>query len=175
MEAVKESQSTKKGFFSRLRRSKTGNVATDANKAESDPAAMTTDEGGQPSQPTGTQSQSATVTREGLPIISSNADGFKPSEVRQNNKRVKKGVTMERKSVILEKAPAARDAAFGGPPRYDWIDIVSYLHLALELVVVPLFHDTCRLDGIGNHDRSKKFTRDRVNYGYCDPMVMHTL
>ena len=133
METVRESQPTKKGFFSRLRRNKTATVATDANKTETTPAATTTDEGGQPSQSTGTDSQSATVTREGLPIISSNADGFKPSEVRQNNRRVKKGVPMERKSVILEKAPAARDAAFGGPPRYDWIDIVSYLHLLLEL------------------------------------------
>jgi hypothetical protein len=26
---------------------------------------------------------------------------------------------------ILDKAPTAREAAFGGPPRYDWIDIVS--------------------------------------------------
>jgi hypothetical protein len=127
MEAVRESQPTKKGFFNRLRRSKTATIATEASKTE--PIETPTDEGQHPSQTTGTQSQSATVTREGLPIISSSADGFKPSEVRQNNRRVKKGVTMERKSVILEKAPAARDSAFGGPPRYDWIDIVSNLQL----------------------------------------------
>jgi len=28
-----------------------------------------------------------------------------------------------RKEVFLSGPPAARDAAFGGPPRYDWIDI----------------------------------------------------
>jgi len=30
-----------------------------------------------------------------------------------------------RKEVFLSAPPAARQAAFGGPPRYDWIDIVS--------------------------------------------------
>jgi len=30
-----------------------------------------------------------------------------------------------REEVMLDKAPTAREAAFGGPPRYDWIDIVS--------------------------------------------------
>ena len=30
-----------------------------------------------------------------------------------------------REEVTLDKAPTAREAAFGGPPRYDWIDIVS--------------------------------------------------
>ena len=88
MEAVRESQPTKKGFFNRLRRSKTATIATEASKTE--PVETPTDEGQHPSQTTGTQSQSATVTREGLPIISSSADGFKPSEVRQNNRRVKK-------------------------------------------------------------------------------------
>ena len=29
----------------------------------------------------------------------------------------------------LEKPPTAREAAFGGPPRYDWIDIVRMLLL----------------------------------------------
>ena len=30
--------------------------------------------------------------------------------------------------VKLDQAPTAREAAFGGPPRYDWIDIVSALN-----------------------------------------------
>lgn len=34
-----------------------------------------------------------------------------------------------RSEVILDKAPTARESAFGGPPRYDWIDIVSLLLL----------------------------------------------
>ena len=31
----------------------------------------------------------------------------------------------ELQEVKLDQAPTAREAAFGGPPRYDWIDIVS--------------------------------------------------
>lgn len=30
------------------------------------------------------------------------------------------------KEVELLKPPTAREAAYGGPPRYDWIDIVSF-------------------------------------------------
>lgn len=29
------------------------------------------------------------------------------------------------RQIILDHAPSAREAAFSGPPRYDWIDIVS--------------------------------------------------
>jgi hypothetical protein len=35
-----------------------------------------------------------------------------------------RSVTLK-KEVPLEKPPTAREAAYGGPPRYDWIDIVS--------------------------------------------------
>lgn len=31
-----------------------------------------------------------------------------------------------RESVTLAKPPSAQEAAFGGPPRFDWIDIVSF-------------------------------------------------
>jgi hypothetical protein len=33
-----------------------------------------------------------------------------------------------RESVTLSKPPSAQEAAFGGPPRFDWIDIVSFKH-----------------------------------------------
>jgi hypothetical protein len=33
-----------------------------------------------------------------------------------------------RESVTLSKPPSAQEAAFGGPPRFDWIDIVSFMH-----------------------------------------------
>ena len=35
----------------------------------------------------------------------------------------------ERTQVRLEQAPTARESAFGGPPRYDWIDIVSFVRM----------------------------------------------
>jgi len=34
-----------------------------------------------------------------------------------------------REEIALDHAPTAEEAAFGGPPRYDWIDIVSPLSL----------------------------------------------
>ena len=36
-----------------------------------------------------------------------------------------KGKVPLRKEKKLTKPPTAKEAAFGGPPRYDWIDIVS--------------------------------------------------
>jgi len=33
---------------------------------------------------------------------------------------------------ILSKAPSAKDAAFGGPPRYDWIDIESAAAIKIQ-------------------------------------------
>lgn len=39
-----------------------------------------------------------------------------------------------RSYVRLEKPPTAREAAFSGPPRYDWIDIVSITKMNLCLV-----------------------------------------
>ena len=64
---------------------------------------------------------SAKATRKGVPIISAAAgtDHFNPSDVRQSKKFMKKGVKVEKKSVLLEKAPTARNSAFSGPPRID--------------------------------------------------------
>lgn len=42
-----------------------------------------------------------------------------------------------RKEMKLEKAPAAREAAFGGPPRYDWIDIVRILVCVAYVRLLP--------------------------------------
>jgi hypothetical protein len=78
----------------------------------------------------------ASVTREGVPVISASSGGkFNISSVRgvepkitQSNKEG--GVftrRVKREMVVLSEAPTARDSAFSGPPRYDWIDIVSAL------------------------------------------------
>mmetsp|Transcript_44104 Transcript_44104/g.134289 ORF Transcript_44104/g.134289 Transcript_44104/m.134289 type:complete len:200 (-) Transcript_44104:1060-1659(-) len=88
------------------------------------------------------------LTKDGLPVVASSAaDDFLPSDVREHDGRIEKrgetflGGTHEgvppspkngmskaarmRSTVVLKKAPTAKEAAFGGPPRYDWIDIVS--------------------------------------------------
>ena len=30
-----------------------------------------------------------------------------------------------RETVVLDRPPTAKESAFGGPPRYDWVDVVS--------------------------------------------------
>lgn len=40
------------------------------------------------------------------------------------------------KEVQLEKPPTARQAAYGGPPRYDWIDIVRHFDIHSKSTVV---------------------------------------
>jgi len=74
------------------------------------------------------------VTRDGVPVVTaSNADGFQPSDVHQTvpaNKAHARGRPYAAERIVLDAPPAAKDAAFAGPPRYDWIDIVS-LHFVL--------------------------------------------
>lgn len=124
MEAVREQEvkpkaEKKKSFINRMRKSTKQQEVTNVKEATKVKESRT------PASSTSANSKS--ITREGVPVISSVAEHkFKPSDVRQNKQQsVKNGQKFERKSVILEQAPAARDAAFNGPPRYDWIDIVS--------------------------------------------------
>ena len=51
---------------------------------------------------------------------------------------------------ILERPPTAAEAAFGGPPRYDWIDIVSQFHRRIQGHRLHRFHSTL----LGPHDRA---------------------
>lgn len=81
-------------------------------------------------------------TKKGVPVVTGdNPDDFNPSDVRKTTpgepavssksmkKSTKKSMKKSKKgprpnSIVLDKAPTARESAFGGPPRYDWIDIV---------------------------------------------------
>jgi len=69
------------------------------------------------------------VTRDGIPIITAdNADDFVPSDVTKENADISSSPTKSprvKKQVVLSKAPPANESAFEGPPRYDWVDIVS--------------------------------------------------
>lgn len=140
MEAVQESQTKRRSFISRLRSTKSEKVtkadATSEAPTETEPV-VESDETRHPSPSTGAQPHPATVTREGVPIISAAAGtdhSFKPSDVRQNRKFTKKGVKVEKKSIRLAKAPAARDSAFSGPPRYDWIDIETAAAIKVQSI-----------------------------------------
>jgi hypothetical protein len=129
MEAVRErevkpQQEKKKSFINRVRKSCKKDVVKE--KESRAPASSNA-------------ANSKSVTRDGVPVISTGDDHkFKPSDVRQNksHKVKKNGQKFATKSIILEQAPAAREAAFSGPPRYDWIDIVSQHRSPLRYLVL---------------------------------------
>jgi hypothetical protein len=49
-------------------------------------------------------------------------------KTRETKSKLKSSLPI-RESVTLSKPPSAQEAAFGGPPRFDWIDIVSFKHV----------------------------------------------
>ena len=73
-----------------------------------------------------------TKSRDGVPIITSTgADHFSPSAVSSNKNYAVDGFYSKTKQSFLGKSrpktrPSAKTSAFGGAPRYDWMDIVSY-------------------------------------------------
>jgi hypothetical protein len=111
----------KKGFMARMRRPQVEQVTEARQESRVSKADST--------------SRMASVTREGVPVISaSNGSKFNISAVRGVDPKMtsnKEGGLfsrrVKREMVVLSEAPAARDSAFSGPPRYDWIDIVSAL------------------------------------------------
>jgi hypothetical protein len=56
-----------------------------------------------------------------------------------------------RESVTLSKPPSAQEAAFGGPPRFDWIDIVSFFHVSSAYVLYSIL--CCRSSSKGSTTR----------------------
>lgn len=69
-------------------------------------------------------------SRDGIPIITSEgADHFAPSNVSAKNNYAVSGFYTRQKdhngSNRPRVRPSAKKSAFGGAPRYDWMDIVS--------------------------------------------------
>jgi hypothetical protein len=95
-------------------------------------------------------------TKDGIPVVTGdNPDDFVPSDVRKTTPggsavtkaQSKKSRVAHRNIVALDKAPTARESAFSGPPRYDWIDVVS-AELVVPLCSFPLLsmvevNDSC--------------------------------
>jgi len=76
-----------------------------------------------------------TKSRDGVPIITSDgADYFSPSAVSTKKNYAVDGFYSKSKQMFGGKErpktrPSARTSAFGGAPRYDWMDIVSYYYV----------------------------------------------
>jgi hypothetical protein len=136
----------KKGLFSRFKRTKKGKSAKDEKTLEvtPPPSPQAQDE------KTARQSKETkkSVTKEGIPVVTGdNPDDFAPSDVRKTipgqpavskskAQKSRKARSPRPGSVVLDKPPTAREAAFSGPPRYDWIDVeVSLFVLRFILVL----------------------------------------
>ena len=85
-----------------------------------------------------TNDYNGSVARDGTPVISGvTGDYFRPSDVYQTvsldyTNTVGDSYTTStsrrrRERRVLSEAPTAKASAFSGPPRYDWIDIVSFV------------------------------------------------
>lgn len=98
----------KTSFMGRFRKNK-----SKSNKRDESPSPA----------PTDSSDEQLHVSREGVPIVTStNASRFRASDVRPPKEERSKG---HRNSVTDHVRVSAKQAAFAGPPRYDWIDIVS--------------------------------------------------
>ena len=106
---IKEQNPKKAGFFGRFRRG-----TTKSNKAVN-----TSEE----------RDEAVQVYQVDEPVQESfrAQEPEKMKHVRFPVKDAMKNKLPIRSEVRFNKPPAAREAAFGGPPRYDWIDIVSLL------------------------------------------------
>lgn len=150
--AVETKTRKKKGLFSRFRKNKDKKGTTEKVEEPTPPPSP------QPSQEdnprTSKNKSKKSVTKEGIPVITAdNPDDFLASDVQKTDPG-QPAVTKSKKkkrgprpgSVVLDKAPTAREAAFSGPPRYDWIDIVRTLFV---VVLLPLRWVALRFDRHG--------------------------
>lgn len=55
---------------------------------------------------------------------SSRSNGTNGSYTPDRSRASRRG---HRETVVLNRAPTAKESAFSGPPRYDWVDVVSML------------------------------------------------
>ena len=73
-------------------------------------------------------------SRDGVPIItSSGADDFSPSLV-QGNTVAQQGRGPSKKEKRTKTRPSAKSSAFGGAPRYDWMDIETAAAIKVQSV-----------------------------------------
>merc|ERR1712174_153947 len=66
-----------------------------------------------------------TMSSRGVPVISSTTGNILPSAVAGDSQG---GYKDSRSGTV----PSARDSAFGGPPRYDWIDVESSAAIKIQ-------------------------------------------
>jgi hypothetical protein len=135
----------KRGFMGRFRRSRSKQVIS--SKQQTEP---TTDRETTPSP----------KAQDPVPRESHPDDNTK---LRRNKSKLP-----FRKEVNLERAPTAREAAFAGPPRYDWIDIETAAAIKVQAafrrnqVMRELAEHGISTAAMRNRSRRKKRTEENV-------------
>lgn len=145
METSTAPKNKKKGFFSKLKMGKkkaasSHGEADTADSAEHD-AAMAARSVGRDGRPVITsynahQFHPSDVRDEDVSSSSpSGAPPSTPDRVRSTRTASTSGSYTpdrsrasrrgHRETVVLDRAPTAKEAAFSGPPKYDWVDVVS--------------------------------------------------
>lgn len=125
----------KKGLFSRFKKKKHKTQKSSETEKPAEPTPPPSPEPQDDARKSKSKSKKS-VTKKGVPVVTGdNPEDFNPSDVRKTTpgepavtsksmKKSKKKRGPTPNSIILDKAPTARESAFSGPPRYDWIDIV---------------------------------------------------
>ena len=93
-------------------------TSTDDTEPVEDPTTTTPT----PTTTNNTNKYKGSVSKDGKPVISSvTVDYFRPSDVAGNPlKETGRGYRDTR----AKSVPTARNSAYTGPPRYDWVDVV---------------------------------------------------
>lgn len=79
-----------------------------------------------------TQKYNGSVSRDGKPVISSvTAEHFRPSDVAGTSLKAQGRGYKETRATTV---PTARNSAFAGPPRYDWVDVESSAAIKVQSV-----------------------------------------
>lgn len=89
-------------------------------------------------------------------ISSSNSSGFRPSDVYDPSLHGKGGIGY--KAQRDEYVPTAKEAAFSGPPRYDWVDVES----AAAIKIQSIFRRNQVLSELEKEGKSTAAMRNKI-------------
>mmetsp|Transcript_7979 Transcript_7979/g.15032 ORF Transcript_7979/g.15032 Transcript_7979/m.15032 type:complete len:248 (+) Transcript_7979:197-940(+) len=105
--------------------------------------------------PTANIQQKRPVTKGGEKVVeSSNQGHFRPSDVFDTSLRDENGYKYTRSPTV----PTARESAFSGPPRYDWVDVES----AAAIKVQSIFRRNQVLNQLEKEGKLTAAMRNRI-------------
>jgi len=105
-----------------------------------------------------TEKYKGSVSRDGKPVISAlTADHFRPSDVASTSLKERgRGYKDTRASTV----PTARNSAYAGPPRYDWVDVESSAAIKIQ----SIFRRNQVLNKLEEEDKTTSAMRNRERH-----------